>query len=74
MFYSIIASITRESNDGWRTIEQLPTFYLNEDIQGITSAAHAERIVRKMLDRLTVDSIVQHISVEATMVAVKDIS
>jgi hypothetical protein len=33
----------------WQGSRQVPTFYLDETVQGITSEAHAERIAREIL-------------------------
>ncbi len=47
--YAITASI--EYTDGiWTSTRHLPTFYLDERVQGITSAGHAEMIARDILD------------------------
>ena len=43
-------------SDGWRRSEGLPTFFLDADFHGITSAAHAERIARKVVG----DDLKQH--------------
>jgi len=53
MFYVITAQYkhTRKDRDGstWDASIQVPTFYLNADVQGITDAAHAERIARSVI-------------------------
>lgn len=64
--YQIIATVTRRSADGWKSTDHLPTFYLRDDIQGITSPEHAERIARRMVARLTEDSTVEHINISVS--------
>lgn len=54
--YAITAQINRTGVDkskafpeGWESSRQVPTFYLDERVQGIMSAAHAEDIARSIL-------------------------
>lgn len=49
MYYEISAYIERITPDGYTSVRQLPTFYLHASVQGIVSAAHAERIAVRML-------------------------
>jgi hypothetical protein len=49
--YQIVAYVTTVSN-GWRSTIGVPTFYLREDMQGITNEAHAEQIATTMLRAL----------------------
>lgn len=51
MLYAISAIVQREC-DGWMRPVSLPTFYLDANVQGIVSEAHAIEIVRDMLQRL----------------------
>lgn len=46
--YAIHASITRHI-DGFERTSQVPTFYLDENVQGITDRAHAERIATSII-------------------------
>lgn len=46
--YQIVASVG-VLRDGWYSTIHLPTFYLREDMQMITSVSFAEAIVRDML-------------------------
>jgi hypothetical protein len=47
--YAVTAVYTPAPKDGWQsTGQQLPTFYLNPDVQGIVSNVHAEKIVMDM--------------------------
>ena len=48
MQYLISASVSR-TVDGWTSTHSLPTFLLDDRVQGIVSADHAERIARRML-------------------------
>lgn len=54
--YLVTATILYPADsNGYRTTRQVPTFYLNAAIQGITSAAHAERIAVNMLTEVAND-------------------
>lgn len=49
--YQITARITK--TDGvWTSSRDVPTFYLDENVQGITDANHAWRIAREIIDPL----------------------
>jgi hypothetical protein len=48
--YSITATVTERTPEGWDRTRQVPTFYLDPRVQGIVSAAHAERIALDILD------------------------
>jgi hypothetical protein len=47
--FIIQATITKKTG-GFSTTKQVPTFYLHEDVQGIVSAEHAEKIARSIID------------------------
>jgi len=49
MFYAVQATVTERTRDGSIT-RQIPTFYLNERVQGIMSERHAASIVRDILN------------------------
>lgn len=38
--------------EGWSGVRQIPTFYLNPNVQGIMDAEHAEKIAREILNPL----------------------
>jgi hypothetical protein len=48
--YAITATVSEENKDGWISTRQVPTFYLDEAVQGIVSADHAERIARDVIN------------------------
>jgi len=52
--YAVLAVLSRTTTDGqgneWRTNKHLPTFYLNENVQGILNEEGAERVARSILD------------------------
>ena len=48
--YAITASIDYVVPGEWHGTRHLPTFYLDERVQGITSEGHAEMIARDILD------------------------
>jgi hypothetical protein len=54
MYFAISATVdtfTREPNY-WVGAKQVPTFYLDGSVQGITSEAHAETIAQNIVDPL----------------------
>ena len=56
--YAITAHVeTRTINPGretaWHGTRQVPTFYLDETVQGITGPAHAVSIARTIIDPLS---------------------
>lgn len=55
MIYTIQARASYPIN-GWRRNVQLPTFYLDADVQGIVSAQHAETIAREMIQSVNPDA------------------
>lgn len=50
--YQVIVYTQEKVADGWLRHGSLPTFYLRDDMQGITDALHAERIARGMLETI----------------------
>ena len=54
--YQLTVTVETTSADGWTGARQLPTFYLDSDVQGIVSADHAERIARRMLTDVNPDA------------------
>lgn len=46
--YAIRATVSAEL-PGWTSARQVPTFYLDERVQGITSERHAEEIARDII-------------------------
>lgn len=56
-------SATVETTDGKYTgMRQIPTFYLDEDVQGILSVAGAIRIAREILSAAGTSDAVFHIT------------
>ncbi len=51
-------------NKGWRKTTPIPTFFLNSAWQGITDAAHAERIARSVVGIGLAPSAIVHLTVE----------
>lgn len=49
MYYMIVARIVRVSKKGYRSSVGLPTFYLHESMQMITSVDDAERVARSLI-------------------------
>jgi hypothetical protein len=45
---------------GWQCSEQIPTFYLNSDVQGITDEAGALRLAAEILESAT-DAVFIHV-------------
>jgi hypothetical protein len=57
--YAITAAIEFRGSDGWNHARQVPTFYLNRNVQGIVSEDHARSIAEDIItasvpDRSTV--------------------
>ncbi len=48
MIYCATPVVNKIDADGFTTVIQVPTFYLNGYIQGIVSVEHAEEIVRSV--------------------------
>ncbi len=49
MFYAVTATVTKKTPEGTTTY-QVPTFYLNANVQGIVDAAHAARIAYEVIN------------------------
>lgn len=49
MLYSVCANVTYKEGR-WTCSQQVPTFILNGDIQGIVSIDHAARIAEKVVN------------------------
>jgi len=49
-FWQIQARVSYRKPNGWTEEAQLPTFYLDPDVQAIRSAEHAESIAEKIID------------------------
>ncbi len=47
--YAIQAQYVHTTSDGYTSSRQVPTFYLNANVQGIANVQHAERIARDIL-------------------------
>ncbi len=51
--YAVTATVVVTETDGegksWQATKQIPTFYLDENVQGIVDEAHAEKIAREIL-------------------------
>ena len=48
--WTVRATVARETDDGWRTTDQVPTFFLHMDVQGILDTEHAERVAHRVVD------------------------
>lgn len=70
MYYAIAVHIIRVDEKGWRSSTGLPTFYLHDGVQMITSARDAEKIARRMVQTCIGgdDSTLESISAIATPV------
>ncbi len=47
--YAVQAQYVHTSSDGYTSSRQIPTFYLDANVQGIANVQHAERIARDIL-------------------------
>ena len=48
-YYCIQATVTETDTQGWVLSRQLPTFFLNANVQGILGEKDAENIARRIL-------------------------
>lgn len=48
--YVISATIKIKDKNGYTKIIQIPTFYLNEDVQGIINVEHARAIAMQVIN------------------------
>ena len=44
-----VQAVRKEKRGEWNASEQVPTFYLSADVQGITSEEHASKIAQDIL-------------------------
>jgi len=49
-FWAIAAQIEYTDDRGWTCSRSVPTFYLNEDVQGILNEDDAVNIAREVID------------------------
>lgn len=50
MFYQVMGQVSwAEKGTGWNGSRQLPTFYLDSRVQGITDEQHAEAVAQQMV-------------------------
>lgn len=77
--YAITATVEYRQVSGWSGSRQVPTFYLDSDVQGITDTAGAERIARDivtgagLLDQLPGDVTVHATAIDVTERTEQDI-
>ena len=48
--YQVFAAEITTTADGWSSRHDIPTFYLDPSVQGITSDEQAERVARHILN------------------------
>ena len=53
--YAVTVNVRHARTDGWASEFQLPTFYLDSNVQGIVSEEHAAGIARTVVDNMHVD-------------------
>ena len=71
MLYAVSVVVTTHK-DGWSSPISMPTFYLDENVQGITNSDHAKRIATRMFTSLGHDAADISVSVCATNVPLED--
>ena len=59
--YAITAQLLTTDVSGYAGSRQIPTFYLDERVQGIVSEDHARRIAWSILDPLGTQTFIVHI-------------
>ena len=65
--YAVTATVRERIGDGWTRSAQVPTFYLDADVQGIVDEDHAAIVARRVINPLGHD-----IAVSVTAVKVSD--
>lgn len=48
-WYAVMVQIEHETQDGWSGSRQVPLFYLDSHVQGITSLEHATQVARDIV-------------------------
>jgi hypothetical protein len=48
--YAVQAQVHIENKDGWSGSHQVPTFYLDENVQGFLDEDGAKRVARRIID------------------------
>ena len=48
--YRVVATVVIVTDDGYRKMAQIPTFFLDRDVQGIECSEHAARIAASTVD------------------------
>jgi len=51
MYYQVSGTVVESTKDG-KITNQIPTFYLHRDVQGIVSVEHAIKIAKTVVDPL----------------------
>ena len=63
--YAVTVNVELSEPGGWKSGFQLPTFYLEADVQGIVSEDHAVSIARTIVDNMHVTGATYHITAVA---------
>jgi hypothetical protein len=48
--YAVQAQVHVRNDDGWESSQQVPTFYLDENVQGFLDEEGAKRVARRVID------------------------
>ena len=48
--YAVQAQVHIKRDDGWEGSHQVPTFYLDENVQGFLDEDGAKRVARRVID------------------------
>lgn len=49
-YWEVCAAVERKTTDGYTSVVELPTFYLNSNVQGILDINGASRVARNLLE------------------------
>ena len=60
--YAVTATVETDSKGGYSGVRQIPTFYLDERVQGIVSENHAEIIALDILSAAGTNGATFHIT------------
>lgn len=64
-FWTVTASVTVRSSDGWESTRQVPTFVIDGMVQGARNVEDAERIARSVIMTATSPGFVVAVAVHA---------
>lgn len=64
LVFAVQATLVRNMGDGWTAVRQVPTFYLNGNVQGFTDEDGASKIAQTILNPTNDPTLCAEIHVE----------